>query len=84
MRISPQTTHPVFKTNDTGKESQPKYFCASCTSLKPDLKCDYFKRRVEPSYNRCFCHSHYKPIQATFKVTDNLDEIIEAEKERFV
>ena len=39
-------------------ERVPKYFCLSCTRCK-DKRCDFFNRRVEPDYNRCFSHTNY-------------------------
>lgn len=63
------------------KVPTPKFFCGTCTRCNTDSKCDYFQRRVEPNYNRCFNHSSYvsPSIKAEFKPLpkEEMDKILE-------
>lgn len=73
----------IRRTNkEISEVPEPKWHCASCLKLKEDNKCDCFNRRVEPNFNRCFYHSHYSPVVASFKAPTNLEEIVKQEEER--
>lgn len=57
----------------------PDFFCASCEK-RCDNWCSFFNRYIVKNYNRCYHHSFYSPVQATFKPAENLEEIIEKEE----
>lgn len=83
-----QPIKKVARIRKTYKEAheipQPKHYCSTCAKLKSDKTCILFERRVEPDYNRCFFHSYYSPIEASFKVSANLEEIIKEEEKRMI
>lgn len=59
----------------------PKYHCSSCTKCAKNW-CSFFNRHIEKDFNRCFNHSNYSPILASFKPQKNLEELIEKEQEK--
>lgn len=83
MNVQPIKEIVIIRRNnkEASDVPEPKYHCASCLKLK-GTTCDCFKRRVEPNYNRCFFHSNYSPVVASFKAPTNLEEIIKEEEER--
>ena len=58
------------------EQPTPAYYCRDCARLSSDCTCAFFQRRVEPNFNRCFYHSFYSPVSATFRAPDNLEQII--------
>lgn len=72
--------HTIGKNNKEVKT--PAFKCYDCQHCD-GTKCDFYNRPVDTRLNRCFNHSNYViPTQTTFKVTDNLEEIIKEEQEK--
>jgi len=57
----------------------PDFYCASCAK-RYGKQCTFYKRHIEPDYNRCFNHSYYSPDTASFVVLNNIEEIIKLEE----
>lgn len=80
-KVYQKSLHSIFCGRARKEKEIPKYHCSSCTKCIKSY-CQYFNRHVIPSFNKCFFHSQYTPITGLFKVTDNLEEIIEKEQEK--
>lgn len=59
----------------------PKWLCNSCTKCVAS-HCSFFNRHVDVTYNKCFYHSSYSPLSVSFRIPENLEEIIEREEKR--
>lgn len=59
----------------------PKYHCSTCTKCNKNW-CSFFNRHIEKDFNRCFYHSNYSPILASFKPQENLELLVEKEQEK--
>lgn len=59
----------------------PKFHCSSCTK-RTENRCTFFNRHIEPDFNKCFYHSNYSPVLASFKPQENLEELVEKEQEK--
>lgn len=69
------------KAKKTEEVKTPKYLCQNCTKCV-DNRCTFYNRPIITDYNRCFNHSHYKPIAVALKTPDNSDEIIREEEKQ--
>lgn len=65
----------------TAEVKTPKYLCKSCTKCV-DNRCTFYNRPIITDYNRCFNHSQYSPLTASFKEPENLAEPIEQEEKK--
>lgn len=84
MKCQPIKEVTLFKGHKKNTDvPEPKYYCESCYKLR-GCTCDTFHRHVEPTYNRCFYHSHYTPVIASFQVVANLDQIVAEEEKKKV
>ena len=59
----------------------PEHYCEDCTKRCLN-RCTFFQRPVVKDWNRCFYHSYYSPVAASFRCPDNLEEIMKAEEEK--
>lgn len=59
----------------------PDFYCESC-SKRCENRCTFYNRYIVKDYNRCFNHSLYAPTTITFKIPDNLEEIIQKEEKQ--
>ena len=78
------TLHRNARGNGKSKEldvKPPKFHCNSCTK-RVENRCTFFNRHIEPDLNKCYYHSNYSPVLASFKVQENLDELVEKEQEK--
>jgi hypothetical protein len=65
------------------KQPMPEYPCITCSHCSGKW-CNCFNRHVDITFNRCFYHSNYRPIEAVFKVQEGLEQVIEREEAREV
>lgn len=63
------------------EQDLPQFNCSDCNKLQCGNFCSYYNRPVKAKENKCFNHSRYGTVAKTFRISENIEEIIRAEEE---
>jgi hypothetical protein len=74
QRIS--LTAPTFKAQPPkpSEEPEPQAKCDTCQRFI-GKRCDYFQRPTQGNFNRCWCHSFYKPNITQYYISPSQEQL---------